>query len=104
MEVEVEVAKVKEEEESEIFVSMADVESLSSPVLREDKDVDDKGRKFETTMDATWDMEVKPVELLISFAVATETAGDIEYVVNGGGDGGAVCNLSSNLGNKTVLL
>lgn len=90
-------------------MSSADVETSL-----EDKDVDDKGRKFETTTEATWDIEVKPVELLISLpsdddddaaaAVAEDdnNVGDIENVAVKGGSGD--CNLSSKEGNNIVLL
>lgn len=90
-----------------MFVSSADEESSSL----EDKDVDDNGRKFETTTDATCDIEVKPVELLISLVSNVCDAGDgaapdIENaaVVTASATGSAVCNLSSKEGNNIVLL
>ncbi|KNC28845.1 hypothetical protein FF38_03367 [Lucilia cuprina] len=74
----------------------------------EDKDVDDKGRKFETTTDATWDIEVKPVELLISL-VSSAVDGDIEKVVIAAAaaaeeEESGVCSLSSKEGNSMVFV
>lgn len=87
-------------------MSSADVESTPP----EAKDADDKGRKFETTTEATWDIEVKPVELLISepnndSADTTADDDDDDDTVNGTVEGGGEwCNLSSSEGNNIVLL
>lgn len=88
-------------------MSSADVESTPP----EAKDADDKGRKFETTTEATWDIEVKPVELLISEPnndsadTTADDDDDDDDTVNGTVEGGGEwCNLSSSEGNNIVLL
>lgn len=93
-------------------MSFTDVETS----LEDKEDADVKGRKFETTTEATWDIEVKPVELLISEPNNDDDDADVdaddmdEYEAEDPGsavavcDKGGVCSLSSSEGNNIVLL
>lgn len=85
---------------------MSSTDLVSAVPPPEDRDADVKGRKFETTTEATCDIEVKPVELLISEPNKddVEDEDDVDDDAAAAAPVGGLCSLSSREGSSIVLL
>lgn len=83
---------------------MSSTDLVSAVPPPEDRDADVKGRKFETTTEATCDIEVKPVELLISEPNKDDVEDEDDVDADAAAPVGGLCSLSSREGSSIVLL